>query len=110
MSHLAENQTISLTAEQRRYLSGPIVLHNPGWADNLPEWLTAAIPAASDAVRLPRTYTSLAGSLPTRTTVSPGRGPPSSRSAATPPATSARTSAASAFPSRISPISRHPDV
>ena len=46
MSHLAENQTISLTAEQRRYLSGPIVLHNPGWADNLPEWLTAAIPAA----------------------------------------------------------------
>jgi hypothetical protein len=46
MSHLAENQTISLTAEQRRYLSGPIVLHNPGWADTVPEWLTAAIPAA----------------------------------------------------------------
>ncbi len=46
MSHLADNQTISLTAEQRRYLSGPIVLHNPGWADTVPEWLTAAISAA----------------------------------------------------------------
>jgi hypothetical protein len=46
MSHLAEHQTISLTAEQGRYLSGPIVLHNPGWADTVPEWLTAAIPAA----------------------------------------------------------------
>ncbi len=46
MSHLAKNQTISLTAEQRRYLSGPIVLHNSGWADTLPEWLSAAIPVA----------------------------------------------------------------
>ena len=59
MSHLAENQTISLTAEQRRYLSGPIVLHNPGWADTVPAWLTAAIPAA----RLVQVTTENAGEI-----------------------------------------------
>ena len=31
---------------QPRYLNGPIALHNPGWADTVPEWLTAAISAA----------------------------------------------------------------
>jgi hypothetical protein len=46
MSHLTEDQNLTFTAEQRRYLSGPIVLHNPGWADTVPEWLTATIPAA----------------------------------------------------------------
>jgi hypothetical protein len=46
MRHLAEDQNLTFTAEQRRYLSGPIVLHNPGWADTVPKWLTAAIPAA----------------------------------------------------------------
>ncbi len=46
MSHMINEQAFPLTAEQRRYLSGPIVLHNPGWADTVPEWLTAAIPAA----------------------------------------------------------------
>ena len=40
------DQTLLLVAEQRRYLSGPIVLHNPGWADSVPEWLISAIPAA----------------------------------------------------------------
>jgi hypothetical protein len=37
---------LPLTAEQRRYLSGPLVLHNPGWADCVPDWLITAIPAA----------------------------------------------------------------
>jgi len=46
MRHMINDQTFPLTAEQRRYLSGPIVLHNPGWADTVPEWLTAAIPVA----------------------------------------------------------------
>jgi hypothetical protein len=46
MNHLPDHQTPPLTAEQRRYLSGPLVLHNPGWADCVPDWLTSAIPAA----------------------------------------------------------------
>ena len=46
MNHLPNNQPLPLTAEQRRYLSGPLVLHNPGWADCVPDWLTAAVPAA----------------------------------------------------------------
>ena len=46
MNHLPDHQTLPLTAEQRRYLSGPLVLHNPGWADCVPDWLTSAIPAA----------------------------------------------------------------
>ncbi|CAG0984034.1 hypothetical protein ANRL2_02670 [Anaerolineae bacterium] len=46
MNHMPNDQTLPLTAEQRRYLSGPLVLHNPGWADCVPDWLTAAIPAA----------------------------------------------------------------
>ena len=46
MSHLPDDQTLPFTAEQRRYLSGPLVLHNPGWADSVPDWLIAAIPAA----------------------------------------------------------------
>jgi hypothetical protein len=40
------DQALPLAAEQRRYLSGPIILHNPGWADCVPDWLIAAIPAA----------------------------------------------------------------
>ena len=36
----------TLTAEQRRYLSGPLVLHNSGWADTLPGWLVEVIPLA----------------------------------------------------------------
>jgi hypothetical protein len=46
MSHLTEDQNLTFTAEQRRYLSGPIVLHNPGWTDTVPKWLTVAIPDA----------------------------------------------------------------
>jgi hypothetical protein len=46
MNHLTEDQNLTFTAEQRRYLNGPIALHNPGWADTVPEWLTAAISAA----------------------------------------------------------------
>ena len=39
----------ALTAEQRRYLSGPLVLHNESWADTLPDWLRQVIPAARTA-------------------------------------------------------------
>ncbi len=46
MNHIHNDQTLPLTVEQRRYLSGPIVLHNPGWADCVPDWLITAIPAA----------------------------------------------------------------
>lgn len=34
---------VSLTTEQRRYLSGPLVLHNASWADTLPDWLRNVI-------------------------------------------------------------------
>ena len=46
MNHLSNNQLLPFTAEQRRYLNGPLVLHNPGWAHCVPDWLTSAIPAA----------------------------------------------------------------
>ncbi len=39
----------ALTAEQHRYLSGPLVLHNESWADTLPDWLRQVIPAARTA-------------------------------------------------------------
>jgi len=37
MNHLTEDQNLTFTAEQRRYLNGPIARHNPGWADTVPE-------------------------------------------------------------------------
>jgi len=40
---------VTLTTEQRRYLSGPLVLHNESWADTLPDWLRQVIPAARAA-------------------------------------------------------------
>ncbi len=40
---------VSVTTEQWRYLSGPLVLHNPGWADTLPGWLVEVIPLARAA-------------------------------------------------------------
>lgn len=46
MNHTTNDQILLLTAEQRRYLSGPLVLHHPGWADTLPDWLITAIPTA----------------------------------------------------------------
>jgi len=46
MTSLSE---VTLTTEQRRYLSGPLVLHNPGWADTLPGWLVEVIPVARAA-------------------------------------------------------------
>ena len=39
----------ALTAEQHRYLSGPLVLHNSSWADTLPTWLVEIIPLARAA-------------------------------------------------------------
>ena len=38
--------TPTLTAEQQRYLRGPLVLHNESWADTLPCWLVEVIPLA----------------------------------------------------------------
>ncbi len=40
---------ITLTTEQRRYLSGRLVLHNASWADTLPDWLRSVIPLARAA-------------------------------------------------------------
>ena len=57
MNHLPNNQLLPFTAEQRRYLNGPLVLHNPGWADCVPDWLTSAIPAA----RLNKVIAEIAG-------------------------------------------------
>jgi len=35
-----------LTAEQRKYLAGPLVMFSRSWGDTLPAWLEEAIPAA----------------------------------------------------------------
>ena len=40
---------LTLTAEQRRYLNGPIVLHNASWGDTLPDWLRQIVPLARSA-------------------------------------------------------------
>lgn len=40
---------VTLTTEQRRYLSGPLVLHNESWADTLPDWLRQVIRLARAA-------------------------------------------------------------
>jgi hypothetical protein len=36
----------SLTAEQKRYLEGPLMAADHGWAQTIPEWLRTAIPKA----------------------------------------------------------------
>src|SRR5215203_4902225 len=72
--------------------------------------VSPAIPASRDAFSLPPTYTALAGSSPTSTTVSPGV-TPFRFSSATSAATSARTFCASATPSiRRAPPSVTPDA
>jgi hypothetical protein len=35
-----------LNAEQRRYLEGPLVIGDIGWADTIPKWVIQAIPKA----------------------------------------------------------------
>jgi len=59
------------------------------------------MPVSWQAFALPRTYTSLAGSLPTRISASPGVTPARASISLTASATSARTLAAIAFPSMI---------
>src|SRR5215213_3454894 len=72
--------------------------------------VSPAIPASRDAFSLPPTYTALAGSSPTSTTVRPGV-TPFRFSSATSAATSARTFCASATPSiNRAPPSAMPDV
>src|SRR5688500_13106001 len=63
--------------------------------------VTPSMPASSDAFRLARTYTALAGSVPTRITVSPGL-TPRADSAAASRATCSRRRRAIATPSTIS--------
>src|SRR5450755_1043136 len=60
-----------------------------------------AMPVSWQAFTLPRTYTSLAGSLPTRISASPGFSCALASMSFTASATSARTLAAIAFPSMI---------
>src|SRR5438093_8443240 len=59
------------------------------------------MPTRSQARRLLRTYTWLAGSSPTRTVARPGFGPPAATNSATPAAVSACIVSARALPSRI---------
>jgi hypothetical protein len=47
----------SLTAEQKRYLQGPIVAADQGWGQTIPDWLLRAIPRA----RLQRVIRELTG-------------------------------------------------
>lgn len=35
-----------LTAEQRKYLAGPLVMHNRSWGETLPAWMEESIPTA----------------------------------------------------------------
>ena len=49
-----------LKAEQRRYLTGPIIVFNGAWGDTLPAWLREVIPAA----RLRQVMAELAGEEP----------------------------------------------